>query len=206
MRDDFSAPGPTTHPAQALGGGLWCWGAAGLVCPVSVRRGRVDGVGQANGSAQVSQGKGSVVGVVDGAPVGLRVAKDGTATRVPLALDEYGSPVGMLCEQIGCQLVQLVTLAGGLELWLDEEALVFLDVGDRAAVAAAVNPVATMIASRTAPLRQPVFGVAVFLGGDGESSAGLSAEQLDELERLVALSAEIMARSESMVAHAGGDR
>lgn len=146
------------------------------------------------------------MGVVDGAPVGLRVAKDGTATRVPLALDEYGSPVGMLCEQIGCQLVQLVTLAGGLELWLDEEALVFLDVGDRAAVAAAVNPVATMIASRTAPLRQPVFGVAVFLGGDGESSAGLSAEQLDELERLVALSAEIMARSESMVAHAGGDR
>lgn len=209
MRDDFSAPRPTTtHPAQALGGGLWCWGAAGLVVCVRCRCVGVESTvsGRPTGRPRFSQGKGSVVGVVDGAPVGLRVAKDGTATRVPLALDEYGSPVGMLCEQIGCQLVQLVTLAGGLELWLDEEALVFLDVDDRAAVAAAVNPVATMIASRTAPLRQPVFGVAVFLGGDGESSAGLSAEQLDELERLVALSAETMARSESMVAHAGGDR
>lgn len=29
-----------------------------MVCPVSVRRGRVDGVGQANGSAQVPKGRG----------------------------------------------------------------------------------------------------------------------------------------------------
>jgi hypothetical protein len=34
------------------------------------------------------------------------------------------------------------------------------------------------------------FGVAVFLGGDRETSAGLSDEQLDELEGLVALSSE----------------
>lgn len=105
-------------------------------------------------------GKGSVV-VVNDVPVGLRVAKDGSALRVPLVLDEYGSPVGMLCEQIGCRVVQLVTLAGGLELWLDEEAWVFLDTDDRTAVAAAVNPVATMIAGRTARLRVPVLGVAV---------------------------------------------
>lgn len=148
-------------------------------------------------------GKGSVVDVND-VPVGLRVAKDGSALRVPLVLDEYGSPVGMLCEQIGCRLVQLVTLAGGLELWLDEEAWVFLDTDDRAAVAAAVNPVATMIAGRTARLRVPVLGVAVFLGGDGENSAGLSVEQLDELERLVALSTEVVVSSEALAAHAGG--
>lgn len=141
---------------------------------------------------------------VNDAPMALRVAKDGTAQRVPLVLDEYGSPVGMLCDQIGCHLVQLVTLAGGLELWLDEEARVFLDIDDRAAVAAAVNPVATMIATRTAPLRQPIFGVAVFLGGDGESSTGLSVEQLDELERLVALSTEVMAHRDALGAHAGG--
>jgi hypothetical protein len=163
------------------------------------------GVGQAIRVGPRFPGKGNVVSVVvEGAPVGLRVAKDGTARRVPLVVDEYGSPVGMLCEQIGCRLVQLVTLAGGLELWLDEEALVFLDLDDRAAVTAAVNPVATMIASRTARLRQPIFGIAVFLGGDGESSAGLSVEQLDELERLVALSTEVMARGESLAAHVGG--
>jgi hypothetical protein len=143
---------------------------------------------------------------VDDAPVALRVAKDGTVQRVPLVFDEYGSPVGMLCEQIGCRLVQLVTLDDGLELWLDEEALVFIDLDDRAAVAAEVNPVATMIASRSGPLRQPIFGVAVFLGGDGESSAGLSVEQLGELERLVALSAVVMARGESLAAHAGRGR
>jgi hypothetical protein len=124
-----------------------------------------------------------------------------------LTVDQYGSPVGMLCEQIGCQVVQLVRLAGGLDLWLDEEALVFLDLDDRAAVAAAVNPVATMIASRTAALRQPVFGVAVFLGGDGECSGGLSVEQLDELEWLAAaLSDDVLARRASLAAHAGGQR
>lgn len=144
------------------------------------------------------------VSVAESAPVGLRVDKDGTAKRVPLTVDQYGSPIGMLCDQIGCQVVQLVRLAGGLDLWLDEEALVFLDRNDRAAVAAAVNPVATMIASRTAPLRQPIFGVAVFLGGDRDSSAGLSIEQLDELERLVALSMEVMERGQAIAVHVGG--
>lgn len=162
------------------------------------------GVGQTNRVGPQFPGKGNVMSVVDGAPVGLRVAKDGTAERVPLVVDQYGSPIGMLCEQIGCQVVQLVRLAGGLDLWLDEEALVFLDLNDRAAVTAAVNPVATMIASRTAPLRMPVLGVAVFLGGDGETSAGLSVEQLDELECLVALSTEVITRGESLAAHVGG--
>lgn len=171
---------------------------------LSVLGGRVIGVGQASRVGPGFPGKGNVVSVVENAPVGLRVDKDGSARRVPLKVDQYGSPIGMLCEQIGCQVVQLVRLAGGLDLWLDEEALVFLDLNDRAAVTAAVNPVATMIASRTASLRQPIFGVAVFLGGDGETSAGLSVEQLDELERLVALSTEIVARGQSFAAHVGG--
>lgn len=142
--------------------------------------------------------------VVDGAQVGLRVALDGTVQRVPLVLDEHGSPVGMLCDQIGCQVVALVTLADGLELWCDEEALVFIDLDDRAAVSAAVNVVATMAASRTARLRMPVFGVAVFLSGDGECSAGLSVEQLDELEGLAAASSDLLARRSVLAAHAGG--
>ena len=105
----------------------------------------------------------------------------------------------MPCEYIGCRVVQLVPFADGLELWLDEEALVFIDLDNRAAVAAEVNPVATMITTRLAgPLCQPIFGVAVFLGGNGERSAGLSVEQLAELERLVALSAAVMARGESL--------
>lgn len=61
-----------------------------------------------------------------------------------------------------------------------------------------------MIAGRTARLRVPVLGVAVFLGGDGENSAGLPVEQLDELERLVALSTEVMVSSEALAVHAGG--
>lgn len=171
---------------------------------MSVSWGNVVGVGQAKRVGPRFPGRGIVMGSVEDAPVGLRVDKDGTAQRVPLTVDQYGSPIGMLCEQIGCQVVQLVRLAGGLDLWLDEEALVFLDLSDRAAVAAAVNPVATMIAGRTAALRQPVFGVAVFLGGDRETSAGLSVEQLDELERLVALSTEIVAHGQSLAAHVGG--
>ncbi len=171
---------------------------------LSVGGGSVVGVGQANRVGPRLPGKGNVVSVVGSGPVGLRVDKDGAARRVPLTVDQYGSPIAMLCEQIGCQVVQLVRLAGGLDLWLDEEALVFLDLDDQVEVAAAVNPVATIIASRTAALRQPVFGVAVFLGGDRETSGGLSVEQLDELEGLVALSSEIVARGQSLVAQVGG--
>ena len=141
--------------------------------------------------------------LVDG-PVGLRVAKDGTAQRVALRLDEYGSPVGMLCEQIGCDLVELVRLGGGVDLWVDEEAVLFVRLDDRAAVAHAVNPVATMIGSRTGRLRQPIFGVAVFLCGDGQRSAGLSDEQLDELEHLVGLSSDVLVDAGALAAHAGG--
>jgi hypothetical protein len=140
------------------------------------------------------------------APVALRVAKDGTAQRVPLVVDEDGSSAETLCEQIGCQLFQLIALDDGLDLWVDEEALVFLDVEDRAAVAAAVNPVVTMIASRFGRLRQPLFGVALFTGRAGERTAGLGAEQLAELERLVALSAALIANRDSLAANAGGGR
>jgi hypothetical protein len=102
------------------------------------------------------------------------------------------------------RLPVLVTLAGGLELWLDEEALVFLPLNDRAAVTAAMNPVATMIAGRTARLKMPVLRVAVFLGGDGESSARLSDRTTRRVAAPVALSTEIITRGESLAAHVGG--
>ena len=71
----------------------------------------------------------------------------------------------------------LIALDDRSDVWFDEEALVFVDFEDRAALAAEVTPVATMIAGRFGHPRPPVFGVA--------------------------LSAARMANGDSLAAHAG---
>jgi len=77
-------------------------------------------------------------------------------------------------------------LDDGLDAWVDDEALVFVDVEDRAALATEVIPVATMLTRRFGQLRQPVFGVALFTGQAGARTAALDADRLDHLERLLA--------------------
>jgi hypothetical protein len=71
----------------------------------------------------------------------------------------------------------VIALGDRLDVWVEEEALVFVDFEDRAALAAEVTPTATTIAGRFRHPRPPVFGVG--------------------------LSAALMAHGDSLAAHAG---
>lgn len=120
------------------------------------------------------------------APTVVRVAKDGTAQRVPLVSEGRGGAGKMLREQIGCQLLEVVALDDRLDVWLDEEALMGVNFGDRAAVRAELNAVATVVASRLGQIGQPLFGVAVFTGRGNSETCGLDTAQLAAVEELVA--------------------
>ncbi|MBU8813858.1 DUF3846 domain-containing protein [Mycolicibacterium goodii] len=125
----------------------------------------------------------------DTAPVVLRVDMDGTVTRVPFVVDERGAGA-LFREQIGCSLYDVIALDERTDMWVDDEALVGLDLGDGEALAAALNIVATMIASRFGR-KQSVFGSVVIAGLAGESAAPLDDEQLAYLEQLAAMSVAV---------------
>lgn len=133
--------------------------------------------------------KGNVVMTADTAPVVLRVDMDGTVTRVPFVVDERGAGA-LFREQIGCSLYDVIALDERTDMWVDDEALVGLDLGDGEALAAALNIVATMIASRFGR-KQSVFGSVVIAGLAGESAAPLDDEQLAYLEQLAAMSVAV---------------
>lgn len=79
--------------------------------------------------------------------------------------------------QIGCSLFDVIALGDGLDMWVDDEALVAVDLGDRAAVDEALNPVATLIAQHYGQSR-PVFGAVVLTARCGENTAPLDESQL----------------------------
>lgn len=133
--------------------------------------------------------KGNVVMTADAAPVVLRVGMDGAVTRVPFVADERGAGP-LLREQIGCSVYEVIALDERTDLWFDREVLVGVDQDDCEALAAALNIVATMIASRFGR-KQSVFGSVVIAGLAGESAAPLDDEQLAYLEQLAAMSVAV---------------
>ncbi len=128
---------------------------------------------------------------------------DGAVTRVPFVVDERGGAGALFREQIGCSLYDVISLDDRTDMWVDDEAIVGVDFGDREALADATNIVATMIANRFGR-RQPVFGAAVIAGLAGESAAPLDEEQLARLEPLAEMSVAIFA--DALTARAGGGR
>ena len=194
---------PTPHRGGVVDVGLRCAGVGlgGAGC-LSVGRGNLCGVGQAIRAGLEIPVRGVVVSV-DNAPVVLRVGMDGATTRVPFVVDERGGAGALFREQIGCSLFDVISLDDRLDMWVDDEAIVGVDMGDRAAVSELVNPVATMIASRFGR-RQPVFGAVVITRLAGESAAALDDDQLAQLEHLA--SASVAVFGEALAARVGGSR
>lgn len=118
----------------------------------------------------------------DVVPVVLRVGMDGTVTRVPFEVGERGSGA-LLREQIGCSLFDVIRLDGRIDMWVDDEAVVDVDLSDREAVAGATNVVATVIAQRLGEPRL-VFGAVVITGVAGASTVPLDSEQLARVEQI----------------------
>ena len=131
----------------------------------------------------------------------LRIGADGTVERVALHVDAHGSCGGSLRELIGCRLFEVISLDEGVDAWVDEEALVTLDLDDPAAVAAAVNVVGSLVVGRRVgvPLGSSLLGSVVLTGRRGERTVGLDRVELERLECL-AVAASLV------VGAAAGDR
>lgn len=168
---------------------------------LSVGAGRVGVVGQAIPAGPCFPGRGVVVSAVVG-PVVLRVGMDGAVSRVPFVTDERGAG-RLFREQIGCSLFDVIRLDDGLDMWVDDEAIVGVDLGDRKALADALNIVATMIANRLGR-PGPVFGTAVITKLSGESAAGLDPEQIARVEALAEMSAAVF--SDVLAKRSGTER
>lgn len=118
----------------------------------------------------------------DVVPVVLRVGMDGAVTRVPFEVGDRGSGA-LLREQIGCSLFDVIGLDGRIDMWVDDEAVVDVDLSDREAVAEVTNVVATVIAQRLGQARL-VFGAAVITGVAGARTVPLDSEQLARVEQI----------------------
>ncbi|WP_238958412.1 DUF3846 domain-containing protein [Mycobacterium intracellulare] len=106
--------------------------------------------------------------------------------------DERGSAGALLREQIGCSWYDVIALEGHIDMWVDDEAIVAIDLGDRAALAEAMNIMATMIANRLGR-PGPVFGAVVITGVSGASSKALNAAQLAQVEQLAEMTVALFA-------------
>lgn len=125
-------------------------------------------------------------------PVVLRVGMDGDVVRVPFVTEKSGGAGQLFRQQIGCSWFDVIRLRGNLDMWVDDEAIVGVDLGDEAALSAAVNVVATLIANRLGR-PGPVFGPAVIAAVDGERSVALNAEQLARALSLAETSVAVLA-------------
>lgn len=122
----------------------------------------------------------------------LKVAMDGGITQVPFVTDECGSPGALLCEQIGCTWYDVIDVNSYINMWVDDEAIADIDLSDRAALEAAMNIVATVIANHLGR-SGPVFGPVVITGVSGEASAALDTEQLALVGHLAEMAAAMFA-------------
>lgn len=69
---------------------------------------------------------------------------------------------------IGCHSVDVVELADGIDMWLDDEGL----------YNSPINPIATAVARSFGHTHQPYFGVALVTGNKGGETTGLSNAQV----------------------------
>lgn len=113
---------------------------------------------------------------------------DGAVTRVPFVADKRGDSGALIREQIGCSLFDVISLDRRTDMWVDDEAIIDVDVEDREALSEAMNIVATVIANSFG--RQvPVFGAAVITGVSGPKTTALRTDQLARVEHLAELAA-----------------
>jgi hypothetical protein len=133
----------------------------------------------------------------------LRIGADGTVSRQSLGFDDRGSCGASLRELIGCRFFEVIEIDEGLDVWVDEEALLGVDLADPRAVAAAVNQVGSWVVRHRAgqELQSPLLGPVVFAGRHGCETTGLGEAELRRVERLAAAASVAL-----MVAHAGGAR
>ena len=98
--------------------------------------------------------------------MGIRATPEGTVEGVVVDVSE--SRLAGMRAQIGCDLVDVVALDDGIDMWIDDEGL----------YRSVPNPVATVMAPMLGYATQRFHGTALFLAVDGEGATrSLSPEQ-----------------------------
>jgi len=128
----------------------------------------------------------------DIAAVVLRVGMDGAVTRVPFVADKRGDSGALIREQIGCSTFDVISLDRRTDMWVDDEAIVNVDVEDREALIGVLNIVATVIANHCGR-PGPVFGAVVITGVSGPKTTPLSTAQLVRMEQLAEMAVTMFA-------------
>lgn len=106
----------------------------------------------------------------------LRVTPGGAINEVALPSGS-GGQLGAIREQIGCSMVEPVSLGPDLLMWCDEEGFL--------AAEPKLNLCATGVAAGHGRRDQPYVGTAVFTGAviGGDELQGLSEQQVEDLRR-----------------------
>jgi hypothetical protein len=98
--------------------------------------------------------------------MGIRATPDGTVEGVVVDVSE--SRLAGMRAQIGCDLVDVVALDDGIDMWVDDEGL----------YRSVPNPVATVMAPMLGYVTQRFHGTVLFLAVDDEGDTrSLSPEQ-----------------------------
>jgi hypothetical protein len=100
---------------------------------------------------------------------------DGTTREITLEAGGAGTFTDSIQSHVGGRFT-LVELADDLDMWLCDDGMP--DPGDHDELAAAINPVATILAALHGPIPQPYFGPALLAGRHHSSAAGLTDDRL----------------------------
>lgn len=114
---------------------------------------------------------------------------DGTVREVTLEPGRKGTFTDSIQSHVG-GLFTLVELADDLDMWMPDDAMP--DPSDHDALAAAINPFATILAALHGPIPQPYFGPALLTGRRNSSAAGLT----DDRHRYVLAAAAVARRQD----------
>jgi len=88
---------------------------------------------------------------------------------------EHPSILHFMYRMMGCDTVDVVRLAPGLDMWLDDYGMGLQPV----------NPLATMLARAFGYMSQPYYGTVLLSGVDGFESVGLSPRKVMAARRFL---------------------
>lgn len=97
----------------------------------------------------------------------IDVVRLGFDSAAQVEIDGDDTLSGMY-EIIGCHSVDVVALADGIDMWLDDEGL----------YNSPINPIATAVARSFGHVHQPYFGVTLVTGNKGADTTGLTHAQV----------------------------
>lgn len=100
----------------------------------------------------------------------ITVVKIDDECATAVQIDEKNT-LGAMYTIIDCHSVDVVRLAPGIDMWIDDEGMMTSDI----------NPLATAVARTYGWTHQPYFGTALITGNKGPNTTGLTDAQVTDI-------------------------